>query len=170
MCPESLKKGSPIPGQANRDEQVSHSSALAIPRKHSIWWASKNPSRMQRFTLQNQKKLFRNKYSRYNRISLLSFSCHETQHLAFSVLGISETIVTSLREAAQPLNIGRQPFAARELTVTAQATERVDLPVYQLSDTQCLHWKQNLNIHKIFPSFPHHTHHSSPQNRPEYAN
>lgn len=51
--PEFLKKGSPFPGQANRDEQFSHFSALAIPRKHSIWWASKNPSRTQRLFLQS---------------------------------------------------------------------------------------------------------------------
>lgn len=60
----------------------------------------------------------------------MSFSWHETQHSEFSVLGTSDTIVTSLREAAQPLSIGRQPFAATELTVIAQAMERVDLPMY----------------------------------------
>lgn len=65
-------------------------------------------------------------------MSLPSFSWHENQRLAVSIFcaGDLRDYSHQYKRSSTTPNTGRQPFVPAELTVTAQAAERVDLPAY----------------------------------------
>ena len=75
------------------------------------------------------KKLFRNKYSQYNNLPTIIQLARNSAFSIFCAGDLTDYSHQCKRSSTTP-NIGRQPVVPVELAVTAQAVERVDLPVY----------------------------------------